>query len=504
MTSIVYTPDADFNGIDYFPYWVASQMPPNTDTAYPGGVWITVGAVPDKPVANNDEVTTDEGVPIVVDVRANDYDDEGLLNTDIWLERTSPRATYVVDNQAGTVTVTPEPGYYGDLLFFNYALFDRDGLLSDLASVHVIVKRNDAVDDAFTTPEDTPLVIDAASGLKANDESDPTFAGVLELVTPPKWGTLDLEPDGSFEYVPVADRHGGDKFTYAYRSPTGVLGDLGTVGLEVTPVDDAPRVAVAPRCSSDEICLNGEVREIDEGGTVTLSGYLTHPELSDGEVRISWGDGSTTTASYPCEGPDCRFGLTPTYSPVATCVNAPTGPPTCPLRMFFSFTQTYTDDRPDADDRYFIDVTADDGKASSTETSALVRNVAPELTLLTGAEVTVEAGKPVTVSARLVDPGSDPKTVRIDWGDGSDPATADLACDVGLINCRHFGTHTFALASATPYTVTLFTDDGDGGNDAETVEVTVFGDQPPTAADDDVQVDEDDVLEVPAPGCSGS
>ncbi|GAA2134025.1 Ig-like domain-containing protein [Nocardioides bigeumensis] len=503
VTSIVYTPDADFNGIDYFPYWVASQMPPNTDTAYPGGVWITVGAVPDKPVANNDEVTTDEGVPIVVDVRANDYDDEGLLNTDIWLERTSPRATYVVDNQAGTVTVTPIDGYYGDLLFFNYALFDREGLLSDLASAHVVVKRNDAVDDAFTTPEDTPLVVEAASGLRVNDESDPSFADVLELVTPPKWGTLDLEPDGSFEYVPDPDREGDDKFTYAYRSPTGVLGDLGTVELEVTPVDDAPRVAVAPRCEADEICLNGEVREIDEGGSVTLSGYLTDPELSAGELRIAWGDGDTTTASYPCEGPDCQFGLTPTYSPVPTCVNAPTGPATCPLRMFFRFSHKYADDRPDADDRYFIDVTADDGQESTAGTSALVRNVAPDLSLLSDAEVTVEAGKPVTVSARVVDPGNDPRVVGIDWGDGSEPATADIVCDAGLTDCTNTATHTFATPSATPYTITLFTDDGDGGNDAETVTVNVTGDLPPTAGDDEAEVDEDGVLEVPAPGLLG-
>ena len=74
---------------------------------------------------------------------------------------------------------------------------------------------------------------------------------------------------------------------------------------------------------------------------------------------------------------------------------------------------------------------------------------------------------------------------------------------MGLTDCRHTGTHTFASASATPYTVTLFTEDGDGGNDTETVAVTVFGDLPPAAADDEGQVDEDGVLEVPAPGLLG-
>ena len=260
---------------------------------------------------------------------------------------------------------------------------------------------------------------------------------------------------------------------------------------------------MAPGCVAGEICLNGDPRDVDEGGTVTMNGYLTDPELSQGQVRIAWGDGQTTTESYPCEGPSCHFSLTPTYSPVGTCINPPTGPPTCPLRMFFRFTHTYADDKAGGDDKYTITVTADDGQQTSKDTEAFVRNVAPQLELVSDAEVSVEAGKPVTVAARLVDPGSDPRVVRIDWGDGSEPETAGLSCDVGLTDCQHYATHTFTSASATPYTVTLFTQDGDGGNDTETVVVTVFGDLPPAAADDEVQVDEDDVLEVPAPGLLG-
>ena len=118
-------------------------------------------------------------------------------------------------------------------------------------------------------------------------------------------------------------------------------------------------------------------------------------------------------------GTDCHFGLTQTYGPVGTCINPPTGPPTCPVRMFFRFTHTYADDKAGGDDKYPIVVTADDGQQTSQDTEAFVRNVAPQLELVSDADVTVEAGKPVTVAARLVDPGNDPRVVRIDWGDGS-------------------------------------------------------------------------------------
>jgi VCBS repeat-containing protein len=95
-----------------------------------------------------------------------------------------------------------------------------------------------AVDDAYTTDEDTPLNV-AAPGVLANDMdagSDPLTA-VLDVG--PANGTLTLNPDGSFTYTPNADFNGLD--TFSYHASDGTAGsNLATVSLTVNPVNDAP------------------------------------------------------------------------------------------------------------------------------------------------------------------------------------------------------------------------------------------------------------------------
>ena len=94
-----------------------------------------------------------------------------------------------------------------------------------------------AADDEYLTDEDTPLIVDAASGVLSNDtnlELDPLTA-ILDV--PPEHGTLMLLADGSFEYTPDPDYFGSDSFTYLARN----RGDsnVATVTLTVTSVADS-------------------------------------------------------------------------------------------------------------------------------------------------------------------------------------------------------------------------------------------------------------------------
>ncbi|MEW9922569.1 cadherin-like domain-containing protein, partial [Marimonas sp. MJW-29] len=63
--SVTYTPDADYNGPGSFTYTV-SDGNGGTDTAT---VDVTVNAVNDAPVANNDSATTDEDTPSALSAR---------------------------------------------------------------------------------------------------------------------------------------------------------------------------------------------------------------------------------------------------------------------------------------------------------------------------------------------------------------------------------------------------------------------------------------------------
>ncbi|MGH3751496.1 MAG: Ig-like domain-containing protein [Pseudonocardiaceae bacterium] len=106
-----------------------------------------------------------------------------------------------------------------------------------------------AVDDTYTTPEDTPLTA-PLPGVLGNDtdpDNDPLTAAV---VTGPAHGTVTLNADGSFAYTPALDFTGTDSFTYTADDGTATS-NTATVTLTVTPVNDAPTVAVAAGGSCD-------------------------------------------------------------------------------------------------------------------------------------------------------------------------------------------------------------------------------------------------------------
>lgn len=97
-----------------------------------------------------------------------------------------------------------------------------------------------AVDDFYTTPFETELVV-AAPGVLANDrpgaDNDTVFA---DIKTQPQNGTLVLNEDGSFTYTPNAGFFGTDTFEYYFISLPGITGsysDWATVTITVGGLD---------------------------------------------------------------------------------------------------------------------------------------------------------------------------------------------------------------------------------------------------------------------------
>ena len=98
--------------------------------------------------------------------------------------------------------------------------FNGDGLVNDLDFAAIAVNWGKtfnqfpaAGDDSYETGTNTTLTV-AAPGVLENDtdpEDDPLTA---IKVTDPSHGTLALNSDGSFEYIPDTDYTGPDSFTY--------------------------------------------------------------------------------------------------------------------------------------------------------------------------------------------------------------------------------------------------------------------------------------------------
>jgi Ca2+-binding RTX toxin-like protein len=136
--------------------------------------------------------------------------------------------------------------------------------------------------DSYTTDEDTPLTV-AAPGVLGNDtDADGDALGAV-LVKGPAQGTLTLNADRSFTYTPAANFNGSDSFTYK-ASDGQAESNTATVSLTVTPVNDAPTVAVAPdgSCGADDRSgtLSLTVADVESSpGSLTLAGSSSSEEL---------------------------------------------------------------------------------------------------------------------------------------------------------------------------------------------------------------------------------
>ncbi len=103
-----------------------------------------------------------------------------------------------------------------------------------------------AVVDGYSIDEDHALSV-VAPGVLDND-TDPGSADThtAVLVTNVKHGTLELNPDGSFTYTPLANFNGTDTFEYKAVDDDGGESAAATVTIAVTPVNDAPVLTGIP------------------------------------------------------------------------------------------------------------------------------------------------------------------------------------------------------------------------------------------------------------------
>jgi gliding motility-associated-like protein len=116
---ITYTPNPNWNGTDTLIYQICDfGTPVLCDTAV---VIITVNPINDAPVANQDLVSTDEVIPVVIDVTPNDTDIDGNIDpTTVNVIDGPNNGSVTVDPLTGEITYTPNPGFVGvDTLIYN-------------------------------------------------------------------------------------------------------------------------------------------------------------------------------------------------------------------------------------------------------------------------------------------------------------------------------------------------------------------------------------------------
>jgi VCBS repeat-containing protein len=118
-----------------------------------------------------------------------------------------------------------------------------------------------ATDDAYTTDEDTSLLV-AAPGVLGNDTDPAGNPLTAVLVAGPAHGTLTLNANGSFTYRPARNYNGPDSFTYKANDGTADS-NVATVSITVNPVNDAPLGIPQTLTTAEETAVSGQVRGLD-------------------------------------------------------------------------------------------------------------------------------------------------------------------------------------------------------------------------------------------------
>jgi hypothetical protein len=271
--SFEYVPNPDFYGVDSFTYMANDGL----SNSLVATATITVTAQNDPPVALLDAYETDEDTVLNVGVPGvlwNDTDKDSE-NLSAILETDSISGTLDL-NVDGSFVYTPDANFHG-IDAFEYKAYDGQ-YYSDAVSVTITVNAvNDPPDgeeDSYSTDEDQSLNV-GTPGVLGNDtdlEGD-DLSAVLD--TDPISGTLTLNSDGSFQYIPDADFYGEDIFTY--QAFDGVdYSDIVSVTVTVNPIEDDP-VAVYDSYTTR---LNTELN-------VTTPGVLENDYDVDGDLLFA-------------------------------------------------------------------------------------------------------------------------------------------------------------------------------------------------------------------------
>ncbi|MDY7231400.1 Ig-like domain-containing protein [Hyalangium rubrum] len=293
-----YQPEADFFGTDTFTYTI-SDGNGGTDTAT---VTVTVSEVNDPPAAANDVLTVSEdSVPTVVDVLANDTFAPDVGETLTVIEVTQP-ANGTVTLVGGVVSYQPNPNFFGTDTF-SYTVSDGNGGTATATVTVTVSEVNDpptGVEDIYAVPMNSGA---ATLDVLANDSIAPDVGETLTVTAvtqPTSGGSVTVAPDGSgVVFTPESGFSGPVTFTYTVSDGRGGT-DTVTVTVNVvtensppTAVDDAITVAEDSGTTVVSVLANDST-EPDTGETLTVTA-VTQP--TGGTVTLVGGVVSFTPAA---------------------------------------------------------------------------------------------------------------------------------------------------------------------------------------------------------------
>ncbi|WP_115124296.1 Ig-like domain-containing protein, partial [Marinirhabdus gelatinilytica] len=218
-----YTPPAGFVGEDTFEYAIIDDGNPQaTDTAIIYIEVLPIGTSGNEPpIANDDTASTEVDTPVTGNVLVNDFDQDGdPITVTTPTVVTDQGVTVTIDPTTGVYTYTPPTGFEGVDTFTYTICDDGNPQLCDDAIVEITVVGNSEENNTFANDDAyNGYPGETISGNVSDNDSDPEGDNQIVNTTPvsgPSNGTLTLNPDGTFDYMPNDPTFvGTDQFVYS-------------------------------------------------------------------------------------------------------------------------------------------------------------------------------------------------------------------------------------------------------------------------------------------------
>jgi hypothetical protein len=447
--TFVYTPPADFLGIDTFRYGVSD--------GFGGTVEATLAIVVARsgaPVVRDDSYRVLAGG--VLDIAApgllaNDTDPDGD-GLSVTLANVSGLRGSLVPYADGRFRFTAQAGFLGDTSFTYTATDGRGGYDQGTVTITVYNSVPMAGDDTYVARPGRTLDI-AAPGLLANDsDGDGDALAITVANVSGLRGSLVPYADGRFRFTPEAGFLGATSFTYTATDGRGGY-DTATVTIDVANS--------GPSANDDEYTVHvGTVLDI------VAPGLLANDTDADGDAL------AITIANVS--------GLQGTLVPYADG------------RFRFTPTAGFT-----GDTSFRYTVSDGFGGYDTATVTVHVTNAAP---VATDDTYTVRANRTLDIPV--------PGLLGNDTDADGDALNVTLANVTGLqgtvvpyADGRFRFTPTAGFTGQTSFTYTI--GDGHGGFDTGTVTIDVVN-RPPVVGNDTYSIHAGDVLDVSVPGLLGN
>jgi VCBS repeat-containing protein len=307
--SFRYTPRSGFSGTDQFTYKASD----GSASSKPATVAITVAKVNDPPTAVADSYATTQNQRLNVDARngvlANDTDSDGDKLTAVLVNGASSGTVTLEAN--GSFSYVPAPGFAGAATFTYQA---NDGAVkSNTATVTIAVSAVNvaptAQGDSYATDEGQTVDVNASNGVLANDSDPDDNELSAVLVSGASSGTVTLNANGSFRYVPAAGFTGSATFTYAADDGTA-RSNTATVTITVKAANDAPTAQPDSFTTAEDTPLTVDGRGVLGNDTDPNGDPLTAERVANvanGTLQLN----SNGTFSYT---PPANFRGTTTFT----------------------------------------------------------------------------------------------------------------------------------------------------------------------------------------------